>query len=187
MQFLTASYIQTFGTFLFKMCYQLADRLSLMTRIAIEAVEHLLESPLRPVVISRIAGTHFAVPVERETNLVQLLTIAGDISRSSDRRMLSRLNGILFGRQAVCIVSHRIQHIESLQTLVACINVTGNVSQRMTYVKTGSRRIREHVQHIELLFGFIFDNLIGLSVHPSLLPFFFNFSEIIFHIEILYN
>ena len=48
------------------------------------------------------------IPVERKTNLVQLLAIACNVSCGSNGRMLARLNGILFSRQTVCIISHRM-------------------------------------------------------------------------------
>ena len=41
--------------------------------------------------------------------------------------------------------------------------------------------IREHVQHIKLFLVTILSNLIGLLIHPSLLPLLFNLSEVVFH------
>ena len=52
------------------------------------------------MVVFRIAGTDFAVPVEGETYLVQLFAIAVDIVDGGDCGMLSRLYRILFCRQA---------------------------------------------------------------------------------------
>ena len=50
------------------------------------------------MVVFRIAGTDFAVPVEGETYLVQLFAIAVDIVDGGDCGMLSRLYGIMFGQ-----------------------------------------------------------------------------------------
>ena len=111
---------------------------SLLAGIAIEAVEHLLESPLCPVIIARFAGTHFPIPVEWEADLVQLFTITCNVGSRSYGRMLSGLDGILLGGQSICIISHRIQNVESLQTFVTGINVARNISQRMAYMKAGS-------------------------------------------------
>ena len=62
--------------------------------------------------------------------------------------MLSGLDGILFRRESESVVTHRVKDIESLETLVACIYVAGDVTERMTYVKTCAGRIRKHIQDI---------------------------------------
>ena len=51
----------------------------------------------------------------------------------------------------------------------------------MTHVKARSGWIREHIKHIEFLFCFVFSHLIGFIGNPFLLPFLFDFAEIIFH------
>ena len=102
------SHIHAVGTYLFEGLYQFFDRASLFLIIAIIAVEHLLECPLRPMIILRFAGTYFAAPVKTETYLIQLLTVAVDIVDRSNCRMLSRLYSILFGGKSVSIISHGI-------------------------------------------------------------------------------
>ena len=62
--------------------------------------------------------------------------------------MLSGLDGILLCRESESVVTHRVKDIESLETLVACIYVAGDVTERMTYVKTCAGRIRKHIQNI---------------------------------------
>jgi len=141
----------------------------------------LLESPLSPMVISWFTSTYFTVPIKREADFVQLFTIAVDIVHSGDGRVLSGLYSVLFCRKSICVISHRVQHVETLQAFVTGINITGYVSQRMSYVQSGSRRIREHIQYVEFLFAFVFSHLIGMVLCPSLLPFLFNLSEIVFH------
>ena len=86
------------------------------------------------MIIFRVASTDFTVPVERETYFVQLLAVAVDIVDGSDGRMLSGLDGILFCRQTVSVISHRVEYIEALQSFVTGVNIRSNVSQRMTYV-----------------------------------------------------
>ena len=62
------------------------------------------------------------------------LAIAVDIVDGSDGRMLSGLDGILFCRQTVSVISHWVEYIEALQSFVTGVNIRSNVSQRMTYV-----------------------------------------------------
>ena len=104
--------------------------------------------------------------------------------------MLSCLYGILLGRQSVGIVAHRVQHVEALQSLVACVYVAGNISERMANVQSCSRWIREHVEHVEFLLVLVLCHTIGLVLHPSFLPFLLNVSEIVFHLYLylfIYN
>ena len=70
----------------------------------------------------------------------------------SDGGMLSGLDSVLFGRKSVSIISHRIEDIKALQAFVTCINVAGNVSQRVSHMQSCSRWIREHIKHVEFLF-----------------------------------
>ena len=86
------------------------------------------------MIIFWVASTDFTVPVERETYFVQLLAVAVDIVDGSDGGMLSGLDGILFCRQTVSVISHRVEYIEALQSFVTGVNIRSNVSQRMTYV-----------------------------------------------------
>ena len=76
--------------------------------------------------------------------------------------MLACLDGVLLGRKAKGIVSHRVQDVESLEALVSGENVTCNISQGVAYVKARSGRIREHIQDIEFRFGFVHDGFEGL-------------------------
>ena len=107
-EFFATSHIHTVGTYLLESLYQLFDRAGLLFIIAIIAVEHLLECPLRPMIIFRFARTYFAAPVETETYLIQLLTVSVDIVDRSNCRMLSCLYSILFGGKSVSIISHGI-------------------------------------------------------------------------------
>ena len=104
------------------------------------------------MVIFRVASTDFTVPVETETDFVQLFAVAVDIVDGSDGGMLSSLDSVLFGRKSVSIISHRIEDIKALQAFVTCINVAGNVSQRVSHMQSCSRWIREHIKHVEFLF-----------------------------------
>ncbi len=181
MQFFAACGIQSFVTGFGECFCQFFDRACFLFVIAVVAVEHLLERPLCPVIVFRVAGTDFTVPIERETYLIQLLAIAVDIVDGGNGRMLSGLYGVLLCGQAVSIVSHRIQDIETLQTFVTGIDVRSDVSQRMTHVQTCAAGVGKHVQYIVFLLCFVFRHLVGFVLHPPFLPFLFNLSEIVFH------
>ena len=94
--------------------------------------------------------------------------------------MLTRLDGILFCGQAVGVVSHGVEDIEALQTLVAGIDVAGDVAEGMSHVQTCAAGIGEHVQDIELLAVLVFCYLVCLPLSPELVPFLLDFPEIIF-------
>ena len=187
------------GTLLGKAGLELADGQRLAGRLVIIMLEQLQESPLRPLVVLRVAGTHLAVPVEREPNLVQLLAVAGNIPLRRNGGMLTRLDGILLGGQAIGVVTHRMQHIEAPQTLVACIDVARNIAQRMAHMQTRSRRIGKHIQNIVVRLGRSVApirsrhlsgvrNMVYAMLPPIVLPPWFNFSEVVVHFHsVFYN
>ncbi len=182
---LVLSHVEVGRTLLLEVLDELLDRLRLLASVAEEGVEHLLESPLSPMVILGVAGANLAVPVEREADLVELLTVAVDVGNGSYLRMLTCLDGILLGGQSVGVVTHGVEHVEATLALVAGIYVAGDVAQGVTHVQAGSRRVGEHVEHIVLLAAGVLRHLVGLLLHPRLLPLFLNFSEIVVHCVIL--
>ena len=141
------------GTTLFKGFDQFLYRTGFLKLIVIPAAEHLEESPLGPLVVIRITGAEFAVPVEGETNAVQLLPVAGHVAVRSLFRVLAGLDGILLGRKTEGIVTHGVQHVETLQALVTRKDVAGYISKRMANMQARAAGVREHVKHIIL--GFI--------------------------------
>ena len=134
MQFFAASYIQTFRSGLFESGNQFADGTCLLFIVAVIAVEHLDECPLRPFIIFGIASTDLAVPVVTETYFVHLFPITGDVFLCRYFRMLSGLDSILFCRQSVGIVAHRMQDIETLQAFVTGINIRSDITEWMAYM-----------------------------------------------------
>ena len=181
-EFFALGHIQSLRSLLGKTLNEFLNWLSALAFVAIEGVEHLLESPLCPFIVDGFTGAYLTVPVETESNLIQLLAIAVDVGFGRDGRMLSGLDGILFGGQSVGIIAHGVQHIETLQTLEACIDITGDIAEWMAHMQARTAGVREHVEHIEFLFVLVFGNLIRLVLHPALLPFLLDFSEIVFHI-----
>ena len=177
-----ACHVESFSTLLLEVGNELVDGLCLLQVVVVIRVEHLLESPLCPVIVMGVAGAHLAVPVKGEADLVELLAIAVDVLLSGDGRVLSRLDGILLGGQSVGVISHRIENIEAVEPLVASIDVTGNVSQRMTYMQSRTRRVRKHVEHVVFRTVRVLCDLVGLMVDPLFLPLFLNLSEIVVHV-----
>ena len=90
------------------------------------------------MVILRVAGTNLTVPVEREADFVELLTLTVDVGYGSNLWVLTSLDSILFCRQSVSIVTHRVQYVKSVQTLVACIDIASDITKWVTYVQTSS-------------------------------------------------
>src|SRR5690606_31955433 len=118
--------------------------------LVVVAVEKLHKDPLRPLIISRIRGSHFAVPVKSKTDVLELLCISGDVLLGCDGRMLTSLDSVLFSWQAERIVAHRVQDIEALQCFEPADDVRSDVSQGMADMKSSSGRVGKHVQGIKL-------------------------------------
>ena len=122
-QLLALCHVESLGALLVEVLNELLYRLRLVAGVAVERVEHLLERPLRPLVIFRVARAHLPVPVERESYLVQLLAVVADVLLGGHRRVLSRLYGVLLRRQSVGVVAHRVEHVVAAHALVACVYV----------------------------------------------------------------
>ena len=181
-QFFRAGNIHTQCTIVLKVGNEVFYGLSLLQVVVVIRVEHLLKGPLGPVVIIWITSADLSVPVETETDLVELFPIAVNVVHRRDGRMLSGLYGILLGRQSIRIVAHGVEYIVALEAFVAGKDVGSDVTQWMAYVQAGSGWIGKHVEDIEFLFVLVFFHLVGLLVNPHLAPFLLNFSEIVFHL-----
>ena len=116
----------------------------------VPAAKELRKNPLRPAVVIRFARAHLAAPIKAESNPVQLLPVARNVRFRGDRRMLPRLDGVLFRGQAKGVVSHGVQHVVSLVSFEPRHAVGRDVPQRMAHVQSGTGRIGEHVQHVVL-------------------------------------
>ena len=134
------------------------------------------------MIIACIASPYLAVPVETETYFVELLTITAYILFGGYCRVLTCLYSILLSRKTVCIVTHWVKHIVSLQSFETCENIGSDIPERVTYVKPGTRRIGEHIKNIKFLLILIFNNFVGFVFLPSLLPLLFNLVKIVCHI-----
>ena len=180
-QRLAFGHIEAFGTFFLETGNQFADRLCLLATVAVERVKQLKECPLCPLVVAWLASAHLTVPVVAETDLVHLLAVAVDVLLGCHGGVSARLDGILLGGQTVSVVTHRMQHIKAFQPFISCINIRGNVAQRMSHVQASSRRIRKHIQDIEFRLTVVNINLIDFVVAPVLLPLLLDFGKVIVH------
>ena len=133
------------------------------------------------MVIPWVARAHLAVPVEREADFVKLLAVVVDVGLGGHGRVLAGLYGVLLGRQSVGVVAHGVQYVEALLALVARVYVGGYVAERVAYVQARPGGVREHVEHVELLFPRVLGYVVGLLVGPPLLPSFLNLVEVVFH------
>ncbi len=169
------------GTALFESGHEFLDGARFLESVVVPAAEHLQEGPLGPLVIVRIRGTELTVPVERETDAVQLAAITRHILVGGFLRMLAGLDGVLLRREAEGVITHRMQDVEALQALVTGEDIAGNVAQRMSYMQARSRRIREHVQDIVFGLPAVRFRPEGLVGGPPLLPPFLNLNKVVFH------
>lgn len=175
--------VQPLGAARFEGGGQFRDGARLLFRTVVPMGEHLEERPLRPLVVSGVARAHLAVPVERESDLVQLFAVAGDVLLGRDGGMLPRLDRILLGGKAEGVVTHRVEDVESLEPLVARVDVRGDVAQRMADVQARSRRVGEHVQHVEFGPRGVRLHLVGFVRPPAALPFGLDLLEIVLHMS----
>ena len=173
--------VAALATVLFKISHQFLNRASLIEGSVVVTLKHFNKCPLRPLVVFRIASAHFTVPVVAETNLFELFAIARNILHGGHFRVLTSLDSVLLCWQSIRVVTHRMEHVETVQSFIARKNVAGNVTQWVTYVQTCSRWIREHVEHIVFGLAGVYFTLVDVLVAPVLLPFLFNFAKIIFH------
>ena len=96
--------------------------------------------------------------------------------------MLAGLYRILLSRKAEGVIAHRMQDIETLQAFVSGIYVARDVSERVSHVKSRSRRIGKHIKDIKFGLGAVFRDFVCTFSGPLLLPLAFYFFEIVFHI-----
>lgn len=89
--------------------------------------------------------------------------------RSVVTAVLPRLNGVLFGRQA-SVVAHRMKYVEAAKPFVARVDVRSDIAQRVSDVQTRTRRVGEHVEHVEFGTCGIGFHAIGFLFLPAALP-----------------
>ena len=128
------------------------------------------EDPLHPLVVVLFIGAHLSVPVIGETHLAQLLFHLRDVGAGPDGRMRVVLDGRVFRRQAERVESDGMQHVEAVHVQVSREYVRDGIVAHVTHMEL-ARRIREHLQTIELLLVRILCHMKYVFVSPYLLPF----------------
>lgn len=167
-----------------EMLHETLDGHSLIKVEIIIRIEHLHERPLSPAIIVGVAGAYLTAPIERKTDLIELLAITIDIFDSSLLGVLTGLDGILLGGEAVSVITHRVKHVKTLLALKASIDIAGYIAEGMTDMQPGTRRIGEHIEDIELRTRGILMYLIDMILAPELLPALFDFLVVVFHLNI---
>ena len=114
-------------------------------------VEDLAEDPLRPAVVGGIGGLDRAARVVAHPEASQLAAVVGHVGGRRDRRVLAGLDGELLGGQTEGVEPHRVQDVAALHALEARVHVGPGEPERVADVEPGARRVREHVEHEQLL------------------------------------
>ncbi len=135
----------------FELRDQLTDGAGSIGVGVVPRVEDLQEDPLRPPVVAGVGGADAAAAVVAEAETAQLPAVVVDVGLGGDGRMLSGLHRVLLGRQAERVEAHRVHHVVAGHPLVAAVDVGADEAQRMADVQTGAGRVREHVEHEDLL------------------------------------
>ena len=144
------------------------------------------EYPLGPAEIVDIGCRDLAVPVETQTEHLQLTAEVRDVLLGRLPRVDTGLFSVLLGGEAESVPPHRVEDRETVHPLIARDDIRGGVSFRVTDMKAVSARVREHIQNICLL---SIDHTLpllgetgrgeGLMFFPVFLPERFNLRRII--------
>ena len=128
MQLFGACGIEAIGTSCLKSCDKFIQVAGLPCGIVVPRVKHLQESPLSPTVELWIASLDASAPIKTETYLFKLLAITFDVLPGCYLGMLTRLDSVLFCRQAICVETHGMENVETVQTFISGVYVAGNVT-----------------------------------------------------------
>ncbi len=134
-----------------ELAHEFADRSRLVELGVVPGVEDLVEDPLRPAVVAGVGGGDAAARVVGEAQPAQLAAVVGDVELGGDARVLPGLDGVLLGGQAESVETHRVQHVVPGHALEAGVDVGADEAQRVADVQARPGRVREHVEHEQLL------------------------------------
>ncbi|MNQ61793.1 hypothetical protein D3C85_761140 [compost metagenome] len=154
---------------------------------AVLAVDHALleqagEQPLLPAVVVRLAGSHFARPVDRQTQAFQLgLHVLDVFVGPLGGRDLVLHRGV-FRRHAEGVPAHGLQHVLAEHALVAGDHVTDGVVAHVAHVQLAAR-VGEHRQAIEGVLAGLFTYFKGLVRVPVGLRGGFDFAGLILFVH----
>ncbi|MNQ46919.1 hypothetical protein D3C85_607460 [compost metagenome] len=154
---------------------------------AVLAVDHALleqagEQPLLPAVVVRLAGSHFARPVDRQTQAFQLgLHVLDVFVGPLGGRDLVLHRGV-FRRHAEGVPAHGLQHVLAEHALVAGDHVTNGVVAHMAHVQLAAG-VGEHRQAIEGFLAWLFAHYKGFLRVPVGLRGGFDFAWLILFVH----
>ena len=129
---------------------QFGDGTSLLLLRVVPGVVDDEENPLSPAEVVDIGRRDLAVPVETQTEHLQLTAEVRDILLGRLPRVDPGLFGVLLGGEAESVPPHRVEDRETVHPLIARDDICGGVSFRVADMQAVSARVREHIQDIRL-------------------------------------
>ena len=133
-------------------------------------LEHPDEQPLIPLVVLGVARGELALPGVADAEPLELSLHVRDVAARRHLRMNAALDGSVFGREAERIPSERMQHVVAAHPLGPRNDVADDVVADVAHVCV-TRRVREHLEAIELRTRRVLGHLERASRGPALLPF----------------
>ncbi|CPM65109.1 Uncharacterised protein [Bordetella pertussis] len=125
--------------------------------------QHLQEQPLVPLVILRVAGAHFARPVDGQAHRLHLLLHVGDVVVGPLGRRYLGLDGGVLGGHAEGVPAHRHQHVVAAHAQLARHHVVDGVVAHVSHVQLAAG-VGQHGAGVELGF-FRPVGVLGVLVH----------------------
>ena len=132
-------------------------------------LEHPDEEPLVPLVVLGVAGRQLAFPRVADAQPLELALHVGDVGAGGLLGMDPALDRGVLRRQAERIPPERVQDVEALHPLGARHHVADDVVADVADVRV-ARRIREHLQAVELRARRVDGDLEGAAFAPVRLP-----------------
>ncbi len=135
-------------------------------------LEHLQKQPLVPLVISGVAGSNFARPIDRQAHRLHLLFHVSDVFVSPLGRRHTVFERGIFCGQAKCIPAHRHQDVIALHAQMARQHVVDGVVAHMAHVQLAAG-VGQHGAGVILLLGAtafifgVFDHAVGVGEGPG--------------------
>ena len=142
------------------------------------ALVELLEDPLAPAIVFRVARDHGAVPVVGKAHALERRLLRLDVGVGPLRGVALMLDGRIFRRKAERIPAHRMQNVEAAHLRIAGDDVADGVVAHVAHVDI-ARRIREHLEHVLLRLRRILGHLVEVGLGPRLLPAGFDLVRIV--------
>ena len=95
----------------------------------------------------------------------------------------NELSGFSFSFTIITTMKNTIP----LQNFLSWKHIRSQISLRMSYMKSRSTWIREHVKNIKFFFRRIFLSFINVFLLSSFLPFLFHFFKVYLHLGLIKN